>query len=406
MVPKLRVGRRAFLEICLYVIVLATVTNGRTVAVTETSHFDRLCAGKEGGAIDDEAFAFPDSEVEGRTPPTRYVQSIVSPRGINVSYAYVSTRHTVQGRMNESSFDCVVVAAPSLSGHATHTAQWLESLSFTTGCDIAVLEYRGFGLSKQRDSLHRAGMKIGTLASDFHELVTRFASHRHIFLFGLSLGANVLWAWTQIHLTTAISAKVRGILPLEGGLLATPQHRAAASSFDVSGAGAFTWSDIQTMTDRFLSAGENQARCFEELRSFFVQDGFFSSVDLAERYLRGTCDLDCVAFGLLNKDSLFADYTDAVVENVARFRIPVFAFVAGASIIPTSTQEFVANRSLAIPGSVRWALAAADGGVHFAPMPGEPGRDRLFRAMSAFVLGLSLRKENAASLGRSGDGEL
>lgn len=378
--------RFTFVGIFLFVIgVLSTSTC--VVVATEVSNFERLCIRE--GAIDDASFAFPD--VDNDLVMTRNVGSIASPRGHNVSYAY--TRY-VPPKEEIFTHDCVIISATSLSGHATHTAQWLESLSADTGCGVAVLEYRGFGLSKQRDSPHRTGMKIASLAGDFHDLVTHFETHHeHIFLFGLSAGANVLWAWLQFHWTPKIASKVKGILPLDGGLLVTPQLRAAAASFDVAASrSAFSWADMQTMTDRFLSAID-PVQCFEELHTFFTQNGFFSSAHLAERYLRGICDLDCVAFGLLNKDSLLADYTDAVVENAARFKIPVFTFIAEDSIVPTTTQEFVADHSIAIPGSERWVLSTSKGGIHFALMPGERGRGQLVGAMSAFILRL-LRAKN------------
>lgn len=356
-----------------FVFVLASV---RTAG--EISHFERLCVRE--GPIDDTSFDF--HVIEEHTY-VRSVGSLASPRGgEKIHYAYTRAKLNA----DDVPTDCIIVAAPSLSGHATHTAQWLISLSASTGgCDIVVLEYRGFGLSKQRNA-HKIGMKIASLAGDFDALVNHFAAtHEHIYALGLSAGANVVWSWMQHYLTPHVAVKLRGILPLEGGLLAAPQLRAAAATFDID-SGAFSWSDMQTMTDRFLSADSN-ARCFEEMHAFFTQSGFFTTHLLADRYLRAMCDLDCVSFALLNKDSLLSDYTDAVLENTRGFRIPVFAFVAEGSIIPATTQEYIARNSPP-RGSVRWSLPASKGGVHFALMPGELGHEKLVGAMSKFILEL------------------
>ena len=362
-------------------------------AKASLSNFERLC--DDDHSIQDTTFTFPSSaqETEQRSSSSSssyHIDSISSPRGHVISYTY-STLH-------ESS-DCVIVAAPSLSGHATHTTQWLDSMSRKTKCQVSALEYRGFGLSKHKstDSNNKTGMKIASLASDFNELVKRFEHKKNIFLLGLSAGSNVLWSWLQLYYhTTADDMKnIKGILPLEGALLATPQYRGAAVSFQSSSTATFSWKELQSMTDRFLSASSPEV-CFEELYTFFTQTGFFSSLDLAEQYLRATCNLDCVAFGLLNKDSLFADYTDVVIQNAEHFKIPVFVFVAEGSLVPHTTQNFIAKHSVTIPDSVQWSLSASNGGVHFALMPGELGYESLVDAMSQFVLSLLQKKDSIA----------
>lgn len=364
--------------------------------MSPSSPYQRLCVDE--GPIDDTTFSFPIDDTQEVSAADvwgqneRHVRSFVNERGETVSYAVQLSQ--------QSAVSCVVVVAPSLSGHATHTVEWLGTLSLSTKCTIVVLEYRGFGLRKQRTSMHRVGMKVSVMASDFQDLLAKEGKqYDDIFLLGLSAGANVIWAWMQLYWTSETARHVRGILPLEGGLLAAPQSRAAASSFDVN-ASAFSWSALQAMTNRFLEASTPE-RCFHELYTFFTQPGFFSSRDLAETYLRATCDVDCVSFGLLNKDSLLADYTDVVIQNANHFRVPVFVFLAEGSLIPSATQKFVETFSMSIPGSVRWSLDASAGGVHFTLMSTERGHRPLTNAMSAFIN--SLQSHQDESYGRCDD---
>merc|ERR1712196_751877 len=101
--------------------------------------------------------------------------------------------------------------------------------------------------------------------------------------------------------------------------------------------GAFTWDTLQNMTDVFLQ-GETPEACFEATFTFFSGPGFFSTPELRDYYLRFMCDFDCVSFGLLNKDSLMADYTDAVYENALTHRVPTFVWQPEGSLLPATIQ--------------------------------------------------------------------
>merc|ERR1712232_395708 len=129
--------------------------------------------------------------------------------------------------------------------------EWLYPLASMTSCDMIVLENRGFGLSKQRSS-NKVGMKIAAIASDYSDLVRHHVNPskgpQKVFLLGHSMGANIIWAYLQLYHTNDIG--LNGILPLDGGLLAVPQTRAAVRDFKVGG--AFTWDVLQGITDMFL----------------------------------------------------------------------------------------------------------------------------------------------------------
>lgn len=333
---------------------------------TQGSDFARLCA--DGGAFNDTAFPT-------LTGDQAEFGSVTARDGSTVNYAFTK----LQARTT-----CATMIAPGLSSHAAPFVEWLHPLAQRTACDMISLEYRGFGLSKQAGA-DKIGMKLAVLASDFDAVVRHAVrEYEHVFLLGLSMGANIVWSYLQLYYSPEEVPNVRGIMPMDGGLLATPQSRAAASSFKVGG--AFTWDALQEMTNGFLDAAATPETCFNSVFGFFSLRGFFSTTELRDYYLKFMCDFDCASFALLNKDSLFADYTDAVLLNKNRYRIPTFVYQPQGSVLPESIQQFIIEHSEHVPGFHHLLLSEASGGDHFAILPGAPGQKAIFDALVDFML--------------------
>eukprot|EP00457_Paulinella_chromatophora_P005739 gb/GEZN01005756.1/.p1 GENE.gb/GEZN01005756.1/~~gb/GEZN01005756.1/.p1 ORF type:complete len:442 (-),score=77.15 gb/GEZN01005756.1/:321-1646(-) len=355
-------------------------------------HFSRIC-GSDGSAGADWGVFTPSTTDSHQTDV-----SVVSGRdGISVHYAYSKPKSGLQQ-------SCVVVLVPGLSTMAIPFLEWMLPLSERASCDLMALEYRGSGLAQQRGS-DRLGMKLAVLAGDLASLLEKALSEKYtsLFLLGHSMGGNVIWAYLQqFHvgiMSRYPSAKVLGLLPLDGALVAVPQARAAVESYPKTG--SFGWSAMEEMTNSFLAAGSEQALaqkvgdklaelqanadCFEAVYRFFQNPGFFDNPNLQDQYASYMCNFDCLSFGLLNKDSLFADYSDAVAWEALTFSIPTFVYMPEHSPVLITVQEFIWDLTRNITGSKQLRLSEEGGGVHFAIVPGATGREAVLGAMAGFV---------------------
>merc|ERR1719221_1804307 len=124
-------------------------------------------------------------------------------------------------------------------------------------------------------------MKIAAVASDFNDLLEHVGSTAtDLILLGHSMGANIIWAYLQLYHRSGLH-NIRGIIPIDGGLVAVPQATSSIASYPVGG--AFSWSRMEALTNTLLES-TTPARCFESVYSFFEHPGFFATPDLLDAY--------------------------------------------------------------------------------------------------------------------------